>query len=182
MKKAKKLVVKKKIKAKPVVHTSRLMKDVDAFHKKFKRKAPKTPQFPDVAEFEFRLKFLQEEIDEMVKAYAEKNLEDYADALVDITYVALGAAHLSGVPFDKCWAQVHKANMGKKRASKASDSTRGYVGDIVKPKNWKAPNLVKVLESHGALISPGAVAVIKEAQVKIEHLSATDSGQLSRQG
>lgn len=164
MKKPKKKVIKtKKPAVKIVSHSSRLMKDIDSFHKKFKRKAPKAPQLLPLAEFEFRLGFLQEEIDELAKAYAAKDLENFADAWVDIVYVALGGAHLSGLPFDKLWAEVHKANMKKKKAIVASQSTRGYACDIVKPKSWRPPELAKVLRSHGAIFSDGARMVIRQA-------------------
>lgn len=155
-----KLLKKKStLKIKPVNHTSRLMKDVDAFHKKFGRKAAKRPELLSVDEFEFRLKFIQEELDETVRAYAAKDLEEFADGLVDIVYVTLGAAQLAGLPFDKLWAAVHKANMKKKKAKAAADSTRGYAFDIVKPKGWAPADLSKILAAHGAAIQPVAQAL-----------------------
>jgi predicted HAD superfamily Cof-like phosphohydrolase len=162
MKKAKKTEKKtvKRIKVKRVKHTSRLMKDIEAFHQKFGRKPLKVPGIVSPAEFDFRLRFINEELDELVGAYAKQDLEGYLDALVDLTYVVLGAAYLSGAPFDKAWAQVHKANMKKKKAKTATDSSRGYACDIVKPKGWQPPDLGKILEQHGVILSAGAAEAI----------------------
>jgi len=172
MKKAKRKIVKK-LKYKLVKHSSRLMKDIELFHKKFRRKPAKKPSFLEIQEFEFRLKFIQEEIDELVKAYAEKDLADYADAWVDIVYVALGGAHLSGLPFDRLWAEVQKANMKKKRASSAGDSARGYACDIVKPKSWKPPQITRVLEAHGGIVvkTYSAKELLAETEDKIVNLT-----------
>jgi predicted HAD superfamily Cof-like phosphohydrolase len=164
MKKIKRKITKAKrtkVKIKQVKHTSRLMKDIEIFHKKFGRKAPRRPELPSLEDFEFRLHFLQEEIGEMAEAYAAKDLINFADALVDIAYVALGGAYLAGLPFDKLWSEVHRTNMKKKKAKTASDSTRGYSCDVIKPKNWKPPALGVILCTHGLIASPRAIEVIK---------------------
>lgn len=177
MPKAHKAPVKKTLNKKPtrqpVKHTSRLMRDVEAFHKKFGRKPAKRPELLSVEEFDFRLRFINEELDELVKAYAACNLADFTDALVDITYVVLGAAHLANLPFDKAWAAVHKANMKKKKAKAAADSTRGYVFDVVKPKGWQPPNIGAVLSQHGCVVTlPPMPAARPKAPVVIEVIEA----------
>jgi hypothetical protein len=70
---------------------------------------------PDVAAF--RVKFLKEEVEELEAAYAEHDLPGVADALVDLVYVALGTAHLHGLPWGDLFDTVHAANMRKRRCT-----------------------------------------------------------------
>ena len=42
----------------------------------------------------FRLRFLREELEEIEQGYRDGDLEQVADGLVDLVYVALGTAHL----------------------------------------------------------------------------------------
>lgn len=131
-----------------IKHTSKLMKDIEEFHKKFKLSALKKPGFLDPEYMTFRVRFIQEETDELMKAYAEGNIAEVLDALIDITYVTLGTAYLMQMPFDAGWKEVHGANMKKKRAKSADQSKRGSGYDVVKPEGWQKPNLVKVLDKH----------------------------------
>lgn len=73
---------------------------------------------------------------------ADHDLAQAGDALVDLTYVALGTAHFMGLPFDDMWGEVQRANMSKERATGANDprSKRGHFSDVVKPVGWKGPD------------------------------------------
>lgn len=75
-------------------------------------------------------------------AAPECDLEKAADALADLVYVALGTAHMMGLPFDAIWAEVQRANMTKERAESARDerSKRQHVFDVVKPAGWTPPD------------------------------------------
>lgn len=125
---------------------------VVAFHEKFGLFEADKPSMPKLDVFEFKLGHIQEELDEMVKAYAKQDLVEFSDALVDIVYVTLGLAHLAGVPFNHVFNEVHRANMKKQRAKKASDSKRNSQLDIVKPADWKKPDVARVLREHGAKV------------------------------
>ena len=96
----------------------------------------------------FRIDFLQEELDEIKKALAEGNLEEYFDGLIDLVYVALGAAYLAGLPFDQGFFRVHQANMKKMRALRTQDSKRGSTYDIVKPPGFVAPTLTDLIRKE----------------------------------
>lgn len=111
------------------------------------------PQMLEPSVEDFRVKFMQEELDEFVLA-CERHLlghsgalAEAADALVDLVYVALGTAHMMAVPFDECWAEVQRANMQKVRASGADDprTKRSHSLDIVKPDGWRPPDIEGVL-------------------------------------
>lgn len=128
-----------------------LFKDVGDFHRKFGLPAAdkKTaPHLLDETDQEFRDDFMQEELDELRLAYNENDLEGVADALCDLIYVALGTAHMMHIPFDRCWAEVQRANMAKERATSADDarSTRNNALDVVKPVGWKPPDIAGALK------------------------------------
>lgn len=99
---------------------------------------------------EFRVKFLEEELEEFKEGLAEGNHAKMFDALIDLVYVAHGTAHLQGYPWQKGWNLVQSANMRKVRAAKdGSDSKRGSSYDVVKPEGWTAPDIEGLLQRHG---------------------------------
>lgn len=123
-----------------------MINDIENFHTKFNLEGPNYPiNLPlDVADF--RIKFMQEELNEYIKATAEGDMEGQLDALVDLVYVALGTAYLSGFPFQAAWDEVHSCNMMKMRAGPNGEgSKRGSPHDVIKPEGWKGPNYSKIL-------------------------------------
>jgi predicted HAD superfamily Cof-like phosphohydrolase len=122
--------------------------DVYQFHQKFDLTRPARSTLPPGDLFEFRLKFLHEELAELAHAYDERDLPGYVDALVDLVYVAIGTAVVSGVPFDAVWRAVHEANMKKVRAKSAEDSKRGSTYDVVKPPGWEPPDVGAIIRRH----------------------------------
>jgi len=107
------------------------------------------PHLVDRALMDYRIKFLQEELDELSTAAAEHDLPGIADALVDLVYVALGTAHFHGLPWEALFAEVQRANMTKERAASAEVSKRNSSFDVVKPAGWTPPNINGVLVDHG---------------------------------
>jgi hypothetical protein len=91
---------------------------------------------------EFRLKFLQEELDELGEALATGDRVKAFDALLDLAYVAYGTALFLGVDPAQWHAgmhAVHSANMAKERVQRAEDSKRGSTFDVRKPVGWVGP-------------------------------------------
>ena len=127
------------------IYTNNNFQDVAAFHEKFEVPCASAPSFLDWHAQGFREKFMQEELDEFTAACKLGNMEDAADALVDLVYVALGTAHMMGLPWQKLWDSVQRANMAKVRAQTAGDSKRGTRLDVVKPAGWAAPNHTEAL-------------------------------------
>ena len=68
----------------------------------------------------FRLRFLQEELDEMGTAVDEKNPEEIVDALIDLCVVAIGTLDAFNIDAHKAWKEVHTANMAKQPGVKES--------------------------------------------------------------
>jgi len=87
-------------------------------------------------------------LNEIRAAAINGNLEEYFDGLIDLVYVALGAAYLSGLPFDEGFQRVHEANMKKVRALRQEDSKRGSTYDIVKPAGFVAPTLTDLIRKE----------------------------------
>ena len=89
---------------------------------------------------EFRIRFLQEELDETRKAVEESDAEEIVDGLIDLCVVAIGTLDAFGVDPYKAWDEVLKANMQKSVGKKSTRPNPLGVPDLVKPENWEAPN------------------------------------------
>jgi predicted HAD superfamily Cof-like phosphohydrolase len=125
-----------------------ILKDIDNFHKKYGFEKNEKIDIPNNSELiNFRTAFLMEELAEYTNAITKKDAAGALDALVDIVYIALGTAWLFNLPFEKAWNEVQKANMNKIRA-KDKTGKRGTKFDVVKPKDWKAPNIEKIIEEE----------------------------------
>jgi predicted HAD superfamily Cof-like phosphohydrolase len=123
-----------------------LENDITAFHTKFGLDVPQIPRHLKGDELGFRVRFLQEELDEYATS---EDLYEKLDALIDMLYVLYGTAYLHGFMrrdasgstlFQKAWERVHAKNMEKIRAARPEDSTRDAKFDIVKPKGWTPPD------------------------------------------
>ena len=121
---------------------------VAEFHKKFELEPTARPDFPVEEIWRLKNVHMQEELDELRKASYNGDLEEYFDGLIDLVYVALGAAYLAGLPFDEGFKRVHEANMTKVRALRAEDSKRGSAYDIVKPAGFVAPTLTDLIRKE----------------------------------
>lgn len=138
--------------------------DVGVFHAKFNLPVSEEsamvttqvnndpPRILTKREFEFRTAFLYEEQREFTEAHAMGDLARCADALADIVWVALGTAHLMGLPFDAVWNEVKRANYAKRPWSDGDPvKPRNVVGlEIVKPEGWQPPDIEQALETFMA--------------------------------
>lgn len=91
---------------------------------------------------EFRINFLQEELDEMKKAFAEGGpnaADDVVDALIDLNVVSIGTMDAFGIDADVAWQRVHQKNMEKEIGIKASRPNPLGLPDLIKPNGWTAP-------------------------------------------
>ena len=87
----------------------------------------------------FRLRFLQEELNEMGTAVDEKNPEEIVDALIDLCVVAIGTLDAFNIDAHKAWKEVHTANMAKQPGVKESRPNPLGLPDLIKPEGWKGP-------------------------------------------
>ena len=92
---------------------------------------------------QFRINFLQEELDEMKKAYPPNqpiDSEEVVEALIDLCVVAIGTLDLFDVNAYEAWNEVLEANMNKKVGIKETRPNPLGLPDLIKPKDWKAPS------------------------------------------
>jgi len=117
--------------------------NVAEFHEKFDLPLGNEDKLmQDPAAQDFRVKFLQEELDELKEALASGDKVGAFDALLDLAYVAYGTALFAGIDAAQWHAgmhAVHSANMAKIRVAKAEDSKRGSAFDVKKPVGWVGP-------------------------------------------
>jgi len=86
---------------------------------------------------QFRIKFLEEEMNELSTA---ETADDVVDALIDLCVVAIGTLDLFDVDARLAWDRVHEANMNKRVGIKESRPNPLGLPDLVKPEGWTAPS------------------------------------------
>lgn len=128
--------------------------DVYQFHKKFGLPLGDTDQLMGSIEIQdFRIKFMQEELNEFNDAVVEGDRVKAFDALLDLVYVVYGTALFMGidpVQWNQGMYAVHDANMSKVRAASVDQSKRQSTFDVVKPPHWVPPEakLEQILNSE----------------------------------
>jgi len=124
--------------------------DVKDFHEKYQVPCSSVPALLDPFTMDYRIKFLREELDELVFSHGMDDLAGCADALVDLVYVAMGTAVIMGLPWEQLWDEVQRANMTKRLAKPdGSDSKRGSPLDVIKPPGWVGPDHSAALAGSG---------------------------------
>jgi hypothetical protein len=88
---------------------------------------------------QFRINFLQEELDEMKTA---ENGDDVVDALIDLCVVAIGTLNAFDVDAYKAWNRVHEKNMAKNPGVNANRPNPLGLPDLIKPEGWTPPTHV----------------------------------------
>lgn len=105
------------------------------FRKKLNLPVANKPNLLDSSDISFYARFIMEELSELLKAHEQGDLVAAADALADLSYVAMGCAHHMGIPLPAVLDIVHSANMEKVPGSTA----RGIKQDAQKPAGWIPP-------------------------------------------
>ena len=98
----------------------------------------------------FRLRFLQEELDETMKAWKEGDCEEIVDGLIDLCVVAIGTLDAFNIDSNKAWNNVLKANMSKNTGVNKTRPNALGLPDLIKPIDWEAPTHK---ENHGLLLA-----------------------------
>ena len=106
-------------------------------------------------------------IEELQEFQIATEVEDQADALIDLIYVALGGLCEMGVLPGPIFAEVHQANMKKKHGSvdKRPESS-GH--DAIKPDNWSPPDILRAM----LRITPDVAANISPVLLEAARLRA----------
>jgi predicted HAD superfamily Cof-like phosphohydrolase len=130
------------------------MKSLKEFHETF---APDQREDDYWDKLTRRGNLISEEFDEVMEAIQwgerveagravatrEEVLVEIASELADLLYVVYGTAEELGIPLDKVFNAIHKANMSKVW----DDGTvhRNDYGKVIKPPNFKKADIGKVL-------------------------------------
>lgn len=118
------------------------VKDINDMHTKFGVREATSKLTPNLlAEYlDFRIRFLQEELDETKHAASIGDAEEIVDGLIDLCVVAIGTLDAYGVNAEEAWNKVFTANMQKEVGVKASRPNPYGLPDLVKPEGWQAPS------------------------------------------
>ncbi len=84
-----------------------------------------------------RMDLLDEEVRELHEAVEKGDIVKIADAIADITYIAVGTAVAYGIPFDAVFAEVHRSNMTKVNVPTEKK--------VVKGPDYREPHIAEVL-------------------------------------
>ena len=107
---------------------------------------PTKPQMLTGDRLEYAIDHLYEEYEEFREA---GTLESQLDALVDLTYVALGRILEMGVSPSLAFGAVHEANMAKRPGMNPRRPDAGQ--DAVKPRGWQPPDFTRTLAVSAAI-------------------------------
>jgi predicted HAD superfamily Cof-like phosphohydrolase len=118
------------------------VQDIEDMHTKFGvNEKVKTFDKEKLKQFlEFRIKFLEEELNETKAAVASGDAEEIVDGLIDLCVVAIGTLDAFEINAYRAWDEVHSANMSKEVGIKASRPNPLGLPDLVKPTGWQAPS------------------------------------------
>lgn len=117
------------------------VKDIHNMHTKYgvrewaKQNPDKLKEYLD-----FRLNFLQEELDETKSANKNCDPEELVDGLIDLCVVAIGTLDAFGVDAYKAWDSVLEANMAKEVGVKPERPNKLGLPDLTKPEGWQPPS------------------------------------------
>jgi predicted HAD superfamily Cof-like phosphohydrolase len=137
---------------------------VRAFHEAFGHPVADAPTTLDRTRMENRAKWMREEIDEFLDP-TRHTVEDGADAMIDLTYFALGTLVEMGIMPQAIMDYVHDANMAKMHTI---DGVRQVVknadGKVIKPAGWE--------ENHAPEQHIAAEVARQQAQKPLADLGA----------
>lgn len=122
---------------------------VTEFHRAFDVVIGPSPAIPDAATCALRMNLMQEELDELREALAQRDVEAVAKELADVLYVVYGTAVSCGIDMAPVFREVHRSNMSKVGGHRRAD------GKWIKPPDYSPARLQPVLAAQGMLAQQG---------------------------
>lgn len=122
------------------------LKNVNEFHQAFGVNVLENPEIPEKERCELRQNILQEEVDELKKAWEEGNIVEVADALADIHYVLMGTVLEFGLQdkYEEIFKEVHRSNMSKLDTN--GKPVYREDGKVIKSELYTRPEIADILE------------------------------------
>lgn len=121
-----------------------VMKKIKDFHYVMRVPTNKKPTLPNEGTRMLRRALIEEEVKEYLEAEEKNDITEIAKELADIVVVVAGCADVYGIPFEDVFEAVHESNMAKAPGGKVK---RREDGKILKPDNWKPPDIAKIMDS-----------------------------------
>ena len=121
---------------------------VHEFHTVYSATLKDTPDLSDKTVNDFRIRLLQEELDELKEAIAANDPVEALDALCDLQYVLDGAFLALGFHKLKhaAFAEVHRSNMSK-LGRDGKPILREGDGKVLKGPDFTPPDLAQFIET-----------------------------------
>lgn len=117
-------------------------KDIEEMHDKFgvhewvdKASREELEKF-----MQFRLVFLQEELNETQEAFERGDAKEILDGLIDLCVIAIGTMDAFNCDADGAWDEVLRANLSKEVGVKESRPNPLGLPDLIKPEGWEGPD------------------------------------------
>lgn len=126
----------------------KLQKDISQFMSACGQELPDSPSLPADEVRALRRSLLAEEVEEYAEAEDDDDLAGIADAIGDIVYIAVGTAAAYGIDMEPIWNEIQRSNMDKIDKSTGKVSRRAD-GKILKPSNWRGPDIEGELRKQG---------------------------------
>lgn len=118
------------------------------FHGTFGHHIEPSPRYPeDVNVHTLRVNLLREEYNEVLEAYAERDIEHLTKELADLVYVTYGMAVAFGIPLDEVVAAVHESNMSK-LGDDGQPIYRESDRKVLKGPNYRPPDIGAILNGY----------------------------------
>lgn len=105
------------------------------------------PQLIEVQEHSKVMKWVYEELKELVDARRDGNLKEIADAFGDVVYLIYGLAWRYGIDLDQVVEEIHRSNMSK--GDENGEPIFRADGKIMKGPGYFPPDLEAVLTEQG---------------------------------
>lgn len=128
-----------------------ILTGTEAFMRASQQDIATLPAFPDADTRALRRSLLCEELGEYITAEAHDDLTEVVDALLDIIVVSYGTllAYVGPEAAEAAAAEVTRSNLDKIVDGKV---LRREDGKVVKPRDWRGPDIAGVLQQHGGAL------------------------------
>lgn len=115
------------------------------FYRSFKIPFQNSPKIPDIERCMLRHSLMNEEVNECLEGFKNRDLKETLDALCDMQYILIGTILELGLQdvFEDAFAEVHRSNMTKLDANGLPLYRED--GKIKKSELYEKPNLSQFL-------------------------------------
>lgn len=124
------------------------LEQVAEFHRSFNVPIQNVFGAPDANTAALRIDLLEEEVNELSRAFVDRNEIEILDALADILYIWAGTVHACGAGhlIDQVFDEVHRSNMSK--LTKEGKVLLRHDGKILKSDQYSPPDIWRIVSEN----------------------------------